>query len=102
MEELEILKTLTVSTSHLSGKDIQIIHQLDQLEDEYSYQIYTLYGTEIEEDLEEIKNFNKTELNNSETLISLFSLARKNKCHFIRFDIDGPELKNYPLFKEQR
>lgn len=94
-QELEISKMLTVSLSHLSDLDIVILKTLNHLEDEYSYITYTLYGdTTVDE--QEIYEFNSEFLKNSKQLINLFQLARDNKCHWIRFDIDGPIIEGIP------
>ena len=93
-QELEISRMLTVSLSHLTNEEIEILKSVEPMEDAYSYTTYSYYTEDESVDENELDVLNKNLLYSSKTLVKLFQLARKNKCHWIRFDVDGPIIKD--------
>lgn len=94
-DPLEIHQTLVLCTSHISSADIEFLES-----EETSIVIYSLdgygwlvYVGDIEHLTDKVMEIEKY----SEAFRSAVRLARSNDCSYIRFDPDGPEIKQLPV-----
>ena len=97
---LEIHKTLVVSTAHLT-KEVAEMYNAFGTEDEYPCDLmrprwvrnegWMLYVPETITGLDVI--------NTPDCISDVIAVAIKNKCQWIMFDSDGPLIEGLPVFK---